>query len=480
MSMYVEPAREIPIVRDVDVVVAGGSPTGVAAAVAAARQGARVLIVERNIFLAGQTMAGATFHTRYLYNAAGKRIVAGLMQEIAERYGRQRFGLDPEPAFERWSADGGMVPGEYVKSVLREMVEEGGVEVLYGTTVCGARVEDNAITGVVVEGRGGRALVGCRCAIDATGDGELAARAGARFLIAPRKALWRMLIHGMMFRVDIAQFLEYVGNGVEAQDLNAVIGGSKETLDRAETERLLGQGTRVCLFWSALLRQAIADGAPNPYTSGTQERMRFDTWSADQFRPYYAPQSLDGIIPGPASAVDGLSPVDGDDFSYGVSLMNKGIQSQLQWVRKYLPGFANADLLMTQPAVFITESRRIVGEYVLTEPDVLESRHFADCVGKSAGHDRHTNIPKGEHEIPYRCLVPERLDGLLVAGRCISADREAGWMAYDAIRGQMTGVVTGQAVGTAAALAVKNKVAPRKLNVGELQKVLLAQNVILE
>ena len=479
MTTFTEPAKEIPVIRDVDVVVAGGSPTGVAAAVAAARQGARVLLVERNVFLAGQTMMGATFHAVNLYNANGERIVAGLMQEIAERYGRLRFGLEPQAAFERWEADGGAVPGEYMKAVLREMVEEASVEVFYGTLVSGARIEQNTLTGVIVEGRGGRALIGCRCAVDATGDGELAARAGARFLIAPREALWRMLIHATIFRVEVRTFLDCIGDGVVAQDLNAVISGKPATLAREEVLRLLQQGTPVLLFWGTLLRRALAAGASIPYLPGTQERYRFDHWPPEQFRPYFSLRSLDGIVPGPSSAVDGLSPIDNEDFSRGVDLMHRGIESQVRWLRAHLPGFAQAELLFTSPAVFITESRRIAGEYLLTEPDVLESRHFPDCIGKSAGHDRRHNIPKEEHEIPYRCLVPETLDGLLVAGRCVSADREGGWMAFDAIRGQMTGVVTGQAAGTAAALAVREGIPPRRLDVRRLQAALLAQHVIL-
>jgi hypothetical protein len=315
--------------------------------------------------------------------------------------------------------------------------------------------------------------------VDATGDGELAARAGARFLIAPRETLWRMMIHATVFRVDVGAFLDCIGDGVVAQDLNAVISGKPVMLARGEVLRLLRQGTPVLLFWGTLLRRALAAGASIPYLPGTQERYRFDHWPSEQFRPYFSLRSLDGTVPGPSSAVDGLSPIDNEDFSRGVDLMHRGIESQVRWLRAYLPGFAQAELLFTSPAVFITESRRIAGEYLLTEPDVLESRHFADCIGKSAGHDRRHNIPKGEHGIPYRCLVPETLDGLLVAGRCISADREGGWMAFDAIRGQMTGVVTGQAAGTAAALAVREGIPPRRLDVHRLQAALLAQHVIL-
>ncbi len=479
MLTYSEPAREIPILRDVDVVVAGGSPTGVAAAVAAARLGAKVVLVERQVYLAGQTVWGATFHTAYLYNAAQQRIVAGLMQEIAERYGRIAFGLEPAAAFARWAADGGAIPGEYMKIVLQEMAEEAGVEVLYSVMVAGARVEDGTLTGVIVEGRGGRALLACRCAVDATGDGDLAARAGASFLIAPREQLWRMLLHGMMFRVDMPRFLDYLGQGIVAQNLNQVIAGSQETLSREQVEQALRQGAVVCLFWGALLRRALAERATIPYLPGTQERYRFDHWSPQEFRPYFALRSLDGIVPGPSSAVDGLSPVNDEDFSRAVQLMRRGIQAQWLWFRQHLPGFAHAEILATSPAVAITESRRIVGEYILTEPDVLTSRHFEDCIGKSAGHDRHRDIPQGEHEIPYRCLVPRDVDGLLVAGRCISADREVGWKAFDAIRGQVTGVVTGQAAGTAAALAARQGVAPRHLDVGTLQAALLAQKVIL-
>ncbi|MEW6752038.1 MAG: FAD-dependent oxidoreductase [Candidatus Latescibacterota bacterium] len=342
-----------------------------------------------------------------------------------------------------------------------------------------ARVDEGRITGVVIEGRGGRSLIACRCAVDASGDADLAAAAGAEFRMVPREALWRMLTNATMQRVRIDAFLDCVGRGVKAHDLNAVIGRAGATLDRDAAVQRMAAGTSVCLFWGELLRAAVAAGAPCPYLAGTQERLRFDTWLAADFNPYYAVRSLDGIVPGPASAVEGMSPVEDLDYSRAVDRMRKGIDSQLQWVRRYLPGFEGAELLSSAPVAFVTESRRIVGHYVLREQDVLESRHFDDCIGRSAGHDRHHEIPRGEHEVPYRCLVPRNLDGLLVAGRCISADREGGWRAFDAIRGQLTGIVTGQAAGTAAALAACQRVAPREVDVAELRRVLAAQGAIV-
>ena len=130
-----------------------------------------------------------------------------------------------------------------------EMVEEAGVEVLYASSVVGARVEHNAVTGVVIEGRGGRALVACRCAIDATGDGDLAARAGARFLMAPRESLWRICLGSSVFHVDIDQLLERIGNDVVARDWLGYLGHAKfvgfsdVTLDRTGAERILNRAT---------------------------------------------------------------------------------------------------------------------------------------------------------------------------------------------------------------------------------------------
>ena len=399
----VEAEREIPVASEVDVVVAGGGPAGITAAIAAARQGARTLLVERYGYLGGM-MTGSRV-TAVLGMGDGERqIIRGIAEEFRERLA-PLGGCKPAGKCGDYRVD-----AEMFQWLAIVMLEEAGAQVLLHSLVCGAAAESNCVRGVIVESKSGRQAILAKVSVDATADGDLAHLAGARC---------EKSTHHVSLMMSLA--------GVDQERAKAFESDNPE-----RSSELIGR----------------------------------------------AKELAGGVMPGGVRHVPGIDVTDASALTAIEIELRRSAWAGIFFLRENVPGYEEARLANTAPQLGVRESRRIVGQYTLTDQDMLESRRFPDSIGRSGVHmDGYKlyDVPGVEHDIPYRCLVPESVDGLLASGRCVSATHEA----ENTLRILATCMVTGQAAGVAAALAASQDVQPRELPVASLQDALRRQGACL-
>jgi len=360
-----------------------------------------------------------------------------------------------------------------------QMMQENGVHLLLHSPAVDVLKLGNAMKGVIVENTSGRQVALSRVTIDCTGEGDICVRAGAPYEKMPREQIQP---HTLSFTVDgvnwekvlkfikenLSEFLfrphPYL-NWTEEQLFERI----KQVKDVTELGEQMG--------WISLRNEAIAKGE----------------WHGKSGVGFFLMPREGGVIQAHfqhSSHVSGIDPTDVRDLTYGEIEARRQIEIAWKFIKKYMPGFEKAYITRICTELRVRETRRIVGDYVLTSDDVVQARKFEDVIGKSSfpkgGHhvaststiavDAH-EYPKdgGSHDIPYRCLVPKNVENLLVAGKAISTDRDA----YHRFLQQT--MVTGQAAGVAAALSAKKAVTPRELekDISKLQEILVKQGVIL-
>jgi hypothetical protein len=459
-------------VRDgYDVVVVGGGTSGAIAGIAAARTGARTLLVEQYGNLGGVLTLGMSL--KGINDGEGRTALGGIGAELIER-ARAMEGATPVAAHPRHGSIMGQDP-EALKLKLIEMVKQSGLSLLLHSFVVDARMDGTRIQGIRVANKAGLELIPAQCFVDCTGDGDLAARAGASFVYGRE------------------------GDGL-AQPVSAIFRVGGVVLDRT---------------WAHLQDHPEDCEAPAGYNG--------DEYSIDKFRatPGVGVAGFRGLIRKARDAGDytiprddmGFNPLPGrNEVTVNITrvhdidgtnpddLTRAEIESQLQileslkFLRKYVPGFEGCYVVSSPFQVGIRETRHIQGGYVLTKDDVVTGRDFDDQVARGAypldihdvGDAAHKSAIKGggtdlskidrSYGIPARCLVPTGVDNLLVAGRAISATHAAAASA----RGQPVCMATGHAAGTLAALSAKKSCAPAALDVREAQATLAAQNAVIE
>jgi len=408
-----------------DVVVAGGGTAGVAAAVAAARNGADTILIERYGFLGG-TMTAGLVNPFMTFHAGKEQIIKGIFQEIIDRL-KDMDGYDEKTkAFDN----------EVMKIVLDQMIKETGVKLLLHTYIADALVtKGNAIRGVEAYNKSGRQVVLGKVIIDATGDGDVAVMAGAPYEKGREE-------DGL----------------TQPMTLNFRMGG-------VDVERMPSREKINKLFEEAKAKGEIKIPRENVlyFLTTRKGEIHFNTTRIVK--------------------VDGTK---ADDLTYAEIEGRRQMVELIKFLKEKVSGFENAYLMMSAVQVGVRETRRIIGEYVLTGEDIVKARKFSDVIARgSYPIDIHSptgegtiikRLPPGEsYDIPYRCIVPKKVENLLIAGRCISCTHEA----QAAIRVIPIVVAIGQAAGTAAALAAKLHVSPRKMDVSLLQETLKKQGAIL-
>lgn len=430
-----------------DVLVAGGGPAGMVAAIAAARNGADTLLIERHEYLGGTATAAMLCNWGAFDNAdrrndfkrmrlfednqpwppelwEGERIIKGIPEEML-------IHLQSAGAASKIPLGYISVNPEYVKMIAEQMVTEAGAKILYQTTSISAeRAEDYWV--IYAHGKSGLTSFRARQVIDASGDADLAVSTGAE-AVKGRESDGYMQGVTLVFRVGVV-------NLRESDIYTNFAGPFKE-----KTGRSLGCWTPIPLM-------------PGVFAINTQH----------------------------TTNIDGCSP---SDITSAAENGRKQIMELVELYRRYLPGCENIFLIDTAPCVGIRETRRIVGDYVLTEDDVLSARKFPDGICRHAHNvDVHLSnsgiadlkgkgfIPAGsDYHIPYRCLLPKNLDNFLVAGRTLSATH----LAAGSARIQSCCMAMGQAAGTAAALAIKVKTTPRLLPIDVLINTLKSQGACI-
>ncbi|MFA6568268.1 MAG: FAD-dependent oxidoreductase [Victivallales bacterium] len=428
----------IPITREFDVLVIGGGPAGVAAGFAAARMGAKTMIVEQFNCLGGIATAGGHGHM-CLYSAweTDTRVVGGIPFEMAERASTAGYGVCNN-SYSDFEVEG-------MKLVLENMAEECGVDLLYHSFFSDAIVENGTVKGVVIQNKSGRHVILAKRIIDCTGDGDVAARAGCEYEQGEK------------------------GTGLcQPVTLMFTIGGV-DVKKFSEFQRI--EGYKMENVW----KRAQDSGDMRPFQS-TVMGWWFTPTRPDQLGVNF-------------THVTGIDTTNASDLTKATIEARKQAYESIAVFRKYVCGLENCHMISTPSTIGTRESRRITGEYVLTKEDVLGMKDFEDSIGYGSffidihncsgiGMDQKTVRPAPglKYQIPYRIIVPQKIDNLLVAGRCASCTHEA----LGSLRVMPQCGVMGQAAGVASVISLRDNVTPRKVNIKKLQAELKKQDCIVD
>ncbi len=438
-----------------DVVVVGAGISGVCAAIKAKREGAKTLLVEGSGVLGGLITGGRQTKSTGLVNG-------GVFQELLNRCVQYK-GADPEIRSSYWGKYTGQFDAEVMQRVIVEAVEESGVELLLYAPVTEAIKEGNRLTAIKVQVKSGPKLILGKAFIDCSGDGDLACLAGAEYMVGRK---------GDGLTQPITSYVRLVN-----VDFPAVAKDFQEhkddmwELNVPKKENATNEDHALVFFATGLtkrIEQAKKDGFK---------------WIIPKNHITFKA----GLIPGEVSLnvtrFHGNA-LDERTLTKATMEIRKQAYNVFDFLKKYVRGFENAIFLEVAPKLGIRETRRIVGEYILTEKDVRGETRFADAIGLS-------NCPVDVHEpggeraimdsvgagygVPFRCLIPKGVDALLLAGRCISVDE----IAFGSTRNLPVCAITAEAAALAAAYAVKHDVQLREVPVATIQAALTAERVDL-
>jgi len=439
-----EAAKEIRVCQDTDVVVVGGGPAGVAAAVAAARNGARTALVERYGHLGGMATGGLVILIPFLTDGTEQQVLAGLMQEMVERLDvrkaalypkKEEWGSSDEQKLRYWRRRGTgsyvsnkrvrysvTVDPEILKCVLNDMVEEAGVKIYLHSWASRAIAEENKVQGMIFESKSGRQAILSNITIDCTGDGDMFASVGAEFDATIDRSL-RTANMALPFRlgnVDAEKYVDF-----------------RDGQPEKHTE---------------MMKELLAMGGFETYWRTTREDI---FWCNNRLR--------------------NLNCIDVEDITFAEISGRKAMLISLDYLRKNVPGFENCYIVDTCSQIGTRGSRRLKGVHTLTWEEVTSGVIHEDAVVISSHLGQTVSKEYPLASIPYRSLVPQKVDNLLVAGRCFSSDAKAN-NDYNWIQ---QCIPMGQAAGTAAALAIKGGLQPRQVDHVALQERLLSQGAAL-
>lgn len=430
-----------------DVIVLGGGVSGCMAAIASARQGANTLLVEQYGFLGG-SLTNAGVGPMMTFHAGSRQVVTGIPQELVDRMCDLGGCLGHIEDTTGYASSVTPFDGEIMKLALDQLTAESGVKVLFHACLVSVETQDTALTAVCVQTRGGMLKLEGRVFIDATGDGALSVAAGAQVCQGrDLDGFCQPMTTNMRVR------------GVDIPTLKAEIRREPENFNVRDLTAL-DRSPRLSV--AGFYRQFNAAKQCGELTTAREDVLLFET-----------------VVPGEVivntTRVVLLNPTDAWDLSAAEQQGRRQAHELMRFFRNYCTGFEQADLVSTGVQIGVRESRRVMGDYLLTAEDLLSSRHFEDTVAlggypidihnPTGAKTETTHLKPGQfYYIPLRALLVSGKDNLLVCGRCISATHEAG----AAIRVTPIAMGVGQAAGTAAGLAAMSGVLVRQL---ESQKV---------
>lgn len=435
MKYYHESARKLPVAREVEVLVVGGGPAGFAAAVTSGRLGADTLLIEHSGAVGGVATSGLMSHWT---GATEGPLYAELLGRSQDTERDWNYYADKVLHGER------IIHPEKLKLAMLNMLDEAGADLQLYTAAADVIMDGNRVCGVVTESKSGREAIYADVVIDATGDGDIAFKAGAEY-VQGREDDGKMQPVSVMFKIGGVDMKTAVFPG-EFEDDFEVDGRSIQALAKEKLPHPIGH---VLLY----------------------------------------PSSMPGIVSvNMTNAID----VDGTDvrsITRGEIVCRRQIPLIVDFLRKYVPGYAECFLLMTAGALGVRETRHFVGLYTLTAEDIRAARVFDEWVVTRAyfnfdvhnmsgsGMDK-TGVQKeftqkAKYTIPFGCFVPKTVDGLLLAGRNISGTH----LAHSNYRAMPTCVNMGQGVGTIAKVCVQDELLPRNVEVKKVQELLNQQGV---
>jgi hypothetical protein len=439
LGTLAEPARDVRIFRNCDVLVVGGGPSGTAAAIAAARTGADVILLERNNHLGGLSTGGLVIWIDRMTDWSGQQVIRGIASDLIDRLPKDTVAGPPQGLWgaadevtaaywkERTASFHGIVTWsptvdpEHLKIACQEMVLESGANLLLHAWGAMPVIDDGKVGGVFLETKEGRMAIRASVTIDCTGDGDIFHRAGAASLtdIDTRDIHHCINTAFMLAGVDMTRWIAF------------------KTGQPAAFAVFMDRGRAAC--------------------DGLFERP-FVSWRNDV-----------ALFMGPRLA--GYSAVDVEDLTEVEIRSRRIMLGHLETYRAHAPGFENAYLMLSAPQIGVRHARRLVGTGAVLREDWAAGIAKPDEIGVSPSlSPKFPNI-----SVPYGALVPATIDGLLVAGRALSCDATS----HSFMREVPQCWLTGQAAGIAAAIAIAERVQPRAIPVPRLQAELIRQGALV-
>lgn len=449
----IEKERSLPVRTETDVLVVGGGPAGIMAALAAAEDGLNVMLIESRSFVGGNMTIGLP--VLGFLGQKGNQIIKGLPQKYIDRLKEVQASSEHRPCPLHMSLT--LVEPEAVKTVALQMLVEAKVEVLFYVFCAGVVMEEDELKGVIIESKAGREVILAKTIIDCSGDADVAFRAGAPCEYGNEDG-----------GVQPPTLMFCLGN-VDTEKLRLSIAEEPRTyLTDFIPSEYFGQNNQFVLVG---MRNLIKKAQDNGLRLQTERTIL-----------------ITGLRKGEVwvnmTRVNGVNGTDPASLTFGEIDGRDQIRDIQKYLVEYVPGFENAYFLRTAPFLGIRETRRIQGHYTMTREDIMDCRHFDDAIAV-ASYPLDIHHPQGGgctlewcgdcYDIPYRSLVPQKIKNLLVAGRSISTTHEA----MSAIRVMAPCMAMGEAAGRAAKIALRDGVQPADVDVKKLQEELLEKGAYL-
>ena len=429
MKTFLDKPRELPVVAEVDVLVVGGGPAGVGAALGAARNGAKTMVVEQSNCLGGMATAGLMSHWSGSTSSPIGKEVTDRMRESPS------LPID-------WKEDSARcISHECQKRALFDLMEEAGVAIQLHTWFADAIVEDGCVKGIITESKSGREAILAKVVVDATGDGDVAARAGAAFQLG-REGDHLCQPVTLMFRIGGVDY----SRAIFPPGFESYIQIPKGEVQALGKSHLTFPAGHVLLYKTRLPGEVCVNMTNVIDIDGTNVR----------------------------------------DLTKAEIICRRQMDEIVAFLREFVPGYEKCYLVASAQNVGVRETRHVKGLYTLTAEDIVEARVFDDWIAvrnyfnfdihNTKGHGLDANgaqahfHAKGEYTIPYRCLVPEKIDGLLLSGRNISGTHKA----HSNFRVMTICLNIGFGAGIAAAIASARGIQPRDVDARDIQKILRA------
>jgi hypothetical protein len=448
-----------------EVIVAGGGTAGLVASIASAREGAQVLLLEETGFLGGTASGGLVNSFLTFHDSEGNQVIRGIAEEIVDRLINMGgcSGHLPETRGDCYSCT--MFDSELFKILAIQLIRENDISLLLRTRVIDTVVEKGKLKGLIIHNKSGLSLAEGKIFVDATGDADVVALGGGMYEIEKQDNLQPISLIFRLGNINTTELMKYIETHPKYFEL------SEETKN-------LNIKTWNCNSFRQLpaYKEAVEHGElPRGIVA---QQGWFNTWEND---------SRSGEITINVTRVESIDGTDGESLTRGEMLAYEQILPLIDFFRKKIPGFKQSRLITIAPLIGVRETRRIIGKYILTKDDILNSRRFEDAIATVATPiDIHGGEKrKGEmlwiktrkrgissYDIPMRSLIPKGLDRVVVVGRSISATNEA----LGSIRMMPTCMATGQAGGTIAALATKTNQGISDLDINIVQNRLKHMN----
>ena len=467
MIFIEEPSRNIPILAETDILVLGGGPAGLSAALAAAREGVKTTLVERYGCFGGiitQSMIGTIAWYRYAntVDAGGiglefEKIAKDMNgsinifgnvknKDMVKTLEQEGLIVDGKPTYE-------VLDTEIFKHIADKLVQDANITPILHCSAVDAIMEDQTIRGVITESKSGRQAILAKRIIDATGDADIAFHSGAPFRKSPKNELMEVSVNFGASGINIGKFLMYVYLNPSS------LGDWGETSGKEES------------FFTTYLVE--------PFNKAKEAGEIPKDVDIESYWTNYTDAgeitSFNGIH------MKEIDPLDVWDLTKAEIEGRKRVLWAIKALKKYTPGFKKARLRTIGTSLGVRESRKIFGEYEITEHDIRNQARFEDSIGICPefidGYGIAIMPTTGRYfQVPYGIIVPQKVENLLVAGRCVAGDR----ITHAATRQMCCCIVTGQGAGVAAAVSIKDNVSCRQVSISKVQEALKKQGVRID